>query len=56
VIPLLSKFRLPAFAIHAIYPHRRYLAAKVRSFIDLLAERSTEHQRWMDIEAVSTQD
>ena len=35
------------FAINAIYPHRHNLSTKVRSFIDLLAERFADHQKWM---------
>ncbi len=52
-VPLLTDFRLPEFGIHAIYPHRRHLAAKVRAFIDLLAERFIEHERWMNFDAAS---
>src|SRR3546814_3890774 len=33
------------FAINAIYPYRHHLSTKVRSFIDLLAERFAEHRR-----------
>ena len=48
MVPLLPEFRPVEFAINAIYPHRRHLSAKVRRFIDLLADRFAEHQRWMD--------
>jgi DNA-binding transcriptional LysR family regulator len=34
--------------ISAIYPHRNQLSAKVRRFIDLLADRFAEHRLWMD--------
>ena len=34
------------FAINAIYPHRHHLSTKVRSFIDLLAERFASHRHW----------
>lgn len=37
------------FAINAIYAHRHHLSIKVRSFIDLLAERFAEHRKWMDL-------
>jgi len=47
LVPLLPEFRPVEFAINAIYPHRRHLSAKVRRFIDLLADRFVEHQRWM---------
>jgi DNA-binding transcriptional LysR family regulator len=47
-VPLMPDYRTVEFGLSAMYPHRRHLTAKVRSFIDLLAERVTEHQRWMD--------
>lgn len=37
------------FSINAVYPHRRHLPAKVRAFIDLMAERSIRYRRWMDV-------
>jgi DNA-binding transcriptional LysR family regulator len=48
LVPLLPEYRPLAFAINAIYPHRRYLAATVRTFIDRSVERFVEQQRWMD--------
>src|ERR1700722_10978373 len=48
LVSLLPEYRPVEFAINAIYPHRRYLAATVRTFIDMLVERFVEHQRWMD--------
>jgi DNA-binding transcriptional LysR family regulator len=48
LVSLLPEYRPIAFAINAIYPHRRYLAATVRTFIDMAVERFVEHQRWMD--------
>jgi DNA-binding transcriptional LysR family regulator len=48
LVPLLRDFRPVEFAINAIYPHRRHLSPKVRRFIDLLADRFVEHQRWMN--------
>ena len=48
LISLLPEYRPVAFAINAIYPHRRYLAATVRTFIDMSVERFVEQQRWMD--------
>jgi DNA-binding transcriptional LysR family regulator len=43
LVPLLKDYRPDEFAIHAIYPHRNYLSAKVRCFIDLAAERFAKH-------------
>jgi DNA-binding transcriptional LysR family regulator len=40
LVPLLAGYRPMEFAINAIYPDRHHLSAKVRRFIDLLAERS----------------
>ena len=48
LVSLLPEYQPVAFAINAIYPHRRYLAATVRTFIDMSVERFVEHQRWMD--------
>jgi DNA-binding transcriptional LysR family regulator len=36
---ILTDWELPSGAIWALYPHRRHLSAKVRTFIDLLKER-----------------
>jgi DNA-binding transcriptional LysR family regulator len=38
LIPILTKFRTAELTIDAIYPHRRYLSAKVRNFVDLLTK------------------
>ena len=32
----------------ALYPHHRYMTAKVRVFIDMLVERFADEQRWLD--------
>jgi len=47
LVPLLTAHRPVEFAINAIYPHRHQLSTKVRSFIDLLAERFQQHRTWM---------
>ncbi len=36
---VLEEYELPAMDIYAVYPHRRHLSAKVRTFLDFLAER-----------------
>jgi DNA-binding transcriptional LysR family regulator len=41
LVPILTKFLPFEFSVDALYPHRRHLSAKVRSFIDL----ATEHFR-----------
>jgi DNA-binding transcriptional LysR family regulator len=45
LVRLLSEYRPVEFAMNAVYPHRHHLSAKVRSFIDLLAQHSAEHQK-----------
>lgn len=47
LVPLIPDRRGVEFAITALYPHRHLVSAKVRSFLDLLAERIREHRRWM---------
>jgi DNA-binding transcriptional LysR family regulator len=39
---VLPALRLPAAPIHAVYPHRRHTAAKVRLCVDFLAKKLTE--------------
>ena len=46
VRPLLTPFETEPFGVHALYPHSRYLAAKVRVLIDFLAERYQGKPRW----------
>lgn len=36
LIPVLENYSLPPLDIHAVYPHRKYLSAKVRRFLDFL--------------------
>jgi DNA-binding transcriptional LysR family regulator len=38
LVPVLADWHTPAADVHAIYPSSRYLAPKVRGFIDLAAE------------------
>ncbi len=47
LVPILPDYRPIEFAIHAIYPHRHLLSAKVRAFLDLLTERIGEYRRWI---------
>lgn len=48
LVRLMPDHRPVEFAVNAVYPHRHHLSAKVRRFIDLLAERFAEHRRWMN--------
>ena len=42
---LLDEYIAKDRGIYAVYPHRRYLPAKVRSFVDYLAVWFRRHQR-----------
>ena len=39
LVPILGSYTSPLGPIYAVYPSRRYLSAKVRAFVDFLAER-----------------
>jgi DNA-binding transcriptional LysR family regulator len=52
LVRLLPEYQTVDFAIAAVYPHRRHLAAKVRRFIDSLVERFAE-QPWPNAAAGS---
>jgi DNA-binding transcriptional LysR family regulator len=45
LVRLLPEYRPVELSMNAVYPHRHHLSAKVRSFIDLLAHHSAEHQK-----------
>jgi DNA-binding transcriptional LysR family regulator len=45
LIPVLTEFSSPELPIHAVYPHRQYLSANVRNFLDQLANRFRELDR-----------
>jgi len=51
LVRLLADHQPLHFDISALYPHRNYVATKVRRFIDLVAERFREHQQWLDPQA-----
>jgi DNA-binding transcriptional LysR family regulator len=44
--PLLADYCPPTISIYAVYPSRRYLSAKVRSFVDFLAAYFGERPEW----------
>lgn len=46
LVPVLESFDPPALPIYAVYPSRRFLPAKVRAFVDFLAERFTAGNGW----------
>jgi DNA-binding transcriptional LysR family regulator len=48
LVRLLPQHKAVEFAINALYPSRHHLSTKVRSFIELVAERFAAHRRWMN--------
>ena len=52
LVPLLCAYEPEVIHVHAVYPHARHLAAKVRAFVDFLAARYAGepewHQGWVD--------
>ena len=46
LMPLLCPFESQLIYVHAAYPHARHLAAKVRAFVDFLAERYSGEPEW----------
>jgi DNA-binding transcriptional LysR family regulator len=44
--PVLEQYEPAPLALHAVYPSRRHLSAKVRSFIDFLAARFGTEPYW----------
>jgi DNA-binding transcriptional LysR family regulator len=46
VVRVLTRFETAAYGVHALYPHSRHLAAKVRVLVDFLAERYRGTPSW----------
>ena len=46
LVPLMPDYTPPAININAAYPSRRHLSAKVRAFVDYLADRFTRNPEW----------
>jgi DNA-binding transcriptional LysR family regulator len=46
LVPLLCAFEPEQIYVHAVYPHGRHLAAKVRAFVDFLAKRYAGEPEW----------
>ncbi len=44
--PVLCHFEPEEIYVHAVYPHARHLAAKVRAFVDFLAARYAGEPEW----------
>ncbi|WP_293904308.1 LysR family transcriptional regulator [Phenylobacterium sp.] len=46
IVPILCNFEPELIHVHAVYPHARHLAAKVRAFVDFLAQRYAGEPQW----------
>jgi DNA-binding transcriptional LysR family regulator len=46
LLPVLNEYPLAAMNIHAVYPHRKFLSAKVRTFLDFLSQRLKPKPYW----------
>ncbi|MFP1645108.1 LysR family transcriptional regulator [Pontitalea aquivivens] len=46
VVRLLAAFEAAPYGVHALYPHSRHLAAKVRVLVDFLAEHYRGSPKW----------
>ena len=46
LVPILNRFQPPPTQIYAVYPSRRHLSAKVRAFVDFLAEHFAKRRDW----------
>lgn len=47
LVRVLESFEAPVSPIYAVYPSRRHLPAKVRAFVDFLAERFAGAKAWV---------
>lgn len=46
LVPILCDYEPEEIYVHAVYPHARHLAAKVRGFVDFLAQRYAGEPDW----------
>lgn len=46
LVPLLATYPLPSLGVYAVYPTRRHLSAKVRTFVDFLASHWGDAPPW----------
>jgi DNA-binding transcriptional LysR family regulator len=46
LVPVLGHVRWPSVAAYAVYPRTRHLSARVRTFVDFLAERFAGTPYW----------
>lgn len=48
LVTVLDDYVAPPYTLRALYPHNRHLSAKVRAFVDFLAERFGHEPPWED--------
>jgi DNA-binding transcriptional LysR family regulator len=48
LVRLLPDYRPVEFTINAIYANRTHLPAKIRLFLDMMAERFTQYRKWLN--------
>ena len=51
LVPLLDEWDLPRLTVNVTYPSRKHLSAKVRTFIDFIAQQFVEknyENQWTD--------
>ena len=46
LVPILTHVRWPTVGAYAVYPRTRHLSARVRAFVDFLAERFADTPEW----------
>jgi DNA-binding transcriptional LysR family regulator len=46
LVTVLDDYAASPYTMHALYPHNRHLSAKVRAFVDFLAERFGRDPPW----------
>ena len=48
MVRLLPDYRPVEFTINAIYANRTHLPAKIRLFLDMMAERFAQYRQWLN--------
>jgi DNA-binding transcriptional LysR family regulator len=46
LVRVLDRFEVSSISLYVVYPHRRFLSAKVRSFVDFLVEHFSGEVSW----------
>jgi DNA-binding transcriptional LysR family regulator len=56
LVSVLNEYPTPTFTLRALYPSNRHLSAKVRGFVDFLAERFGKEPAWDNWRRVSCEE